>query len=212
LNSWLKQLDSQYTHILYVDARDVIFQGGLREICDAFNTLKSAVVIGTEGSPWPVREESFAKLFPKLAGGRNYPSAGVFMGRRSDVTATLDTLALVGDILDLKAPASSLPDLGIGAQFKVTYDRRRTADDDQFLWHLAYLNQLHFIKADGDSSLIITAGFSTPELMPNDHPLFCLNRGRLTRKDTLQSGPILHFPGARATSLAHPWAGYLGLL
>ena len=212
LREWIAKLRDTYTHVLYVDARDVVFQGDLQEVCDAFNAFESPIVIGTEPLPWPVRHHAYAKLFPQLTGGRNYPSAGVFMGDRTALENALQKFERVVSVMKGEGNTNGLPDLGSATNFETTEDQRRTIDDDQFLWHIAYLNQLVPIAADARGRLVTNAGFDERKLVPRANCTYSVVGGRLIHKETGCSPPILHFPGIPAQNVLHGWAGYLGLI
>jgi hypothetical protein len=209
------------THVLWIDARDVLLQAGAADICRAYAALDFPIVTGAERGSHPVyRDRDWdARTAAGGMGGRDSLNSGCWIGPRPLIADALDFLSALSCYLDGSLPRKALlslsPTLDTEAlDFCYRYCHAPRSEplqhDDQFLWQAAHLCKAFPIKLDDRCRLVAT--LSTHPELSFDNPQYAIRDARLTVRESGHTPPILHFAGQAPEYSILPWAGYLGLL
>lgn len=185
----LQAVPARFTHILYVDARDVLFAGGLEEICENYNDIGHPIVMAGESRCYPEgMPEEYLERFFNHDFGMNFHNAGTFMGERRSLMASLKLIQhLHEQVIQNKWPTG----------FQVH------ANNDQYLWQLA--SHENFVPLTIDYGCKI---FCNLPLCPYEKQDMSRDRFALTNGST---PAVLHFSGATANAMG-PWAHHFGLI
>jgi hypothetical protein len=182
--------------VLYLDGRDSLFLAGLDRIETAFLSLDARLVVSTEAECWPVAE--LAPRFPLHAAGCHWLNAGQWMGEREAVLLALGVLEDMWNCVRTGTRRDWPRDL---------FAHPRAAGDDQFLWHVAWLNHLIELTPDYEGRVFRNVNTLDRGLCNNRH--FDLDDG-VVYKPSGQRPCILHFSGYAANECMHQWGGMLG--
>lgn len=179
LRKWIDGLPESVKFLMFVDARDVLFNGGMIEICEAVNSSPDTVLVSTESACSP--DARFAHGFTPSINQRTYLNTGVYSGSRESVVAMLDAW------IERHAMNAGDP----------------WRDNDQHLGHVAFADG-HPMKLDTDGRL--SASIYGLDTAPPPNQQFDIVKGRLTWRDNSVSPCVVHFNGMDVSRLPEWWA------
>ena len=187
LRRWLEELPRRYSHVLYLDGIDTFFLRDLAACCEALNRCGKPILMGMEGHCFPLMNVTkWTAKFPPHRSNLRWPNAGVFMGRRNALTESLAVLA------ELSKPGNT------------PYYRVR--EDDQHLWHYAWLNGLVPLAPDYDCNLVLNINTHDNRIWDgNRHFSF---EPELVVRWSGARPAIVHSPGADWEGNLFKWAGF----
>jgi len=192
---WINGLPACFTHALYVDGRDTAFASSPEDICAAFNSFESPIVMGTERVAWPCREPSWLANFTgDREVARPYPQAGVFMGERGQLLDALEKLVELWAVMGKVSPDPEVADL---------WRLRHLRGEDQWLWQAGMIKQRINVALDTDQRLVANASYEADRIKKD---------GRFALNDRGGVPPIIHFPGGLFESWRDQAIGYFQLI
>ncbi len=199
LRTWIDELPAAVSRVIYVDAKDSIFSGGLTRIEQKFAALNSPIVTSAEAGCYPVRSQGWSSQFPALHRGRNWTCAGAFMGERRELISALDSLQELRERL-------------IRGEGNLEIVREWWTEnlDDQWYWQAARVLGLFPFELDPTFSIFASICCEYCYQL-TDNPVFDLQPGRLIDKSSGETPGILHFTGCYERWMAQ-WAGYLDVI
>ena len=187
LREWLDDLPNRYSYVLYLDGRDTFFLRDLAACCDALNGCGKPILMGMTGHCVPLRRVTeWTEKFPPHTSNRRWPNAGVFMGRRHELTESLAVLA------DLSKPGNT------------PYHRFR--DDDQHLWQYAWLNGLVPLAPDYECNLVLNINTHDNKIWDGNKD-FSFEPELVVRWSGARP-VIVHAPGPGKEGDMFKWAGF----
>ncbi len=207
LGRWIRSLEARFTHVLFIDCRDALFQGGADQVCAAYNAAEAPILIGAEEHCFPAAEGEWPCSFSPALGPRRFLNSGVWMADRGSADAALQQIATVQSIFQqTDAPER----LGPLAPFLKFTGQPSLLRDDQFLWQAACLSGAIEVKLDRQCALVYNR---LPKyLLPGPTWDEEYRDGRLHVRSSSSCPPILHFPGQELREGRDKWARALGIV
>jgi hypothetical protein len=118
LNGFFEQYVTDYTHILFCDAYDVVFASDLSRITETFLSFKSAIVFSTERRCWPDPN----RVYPECATPYRFLNSGLWMGEIKAAKEMINRILLNGVPLENLSDQQLYTEMFLSGNAPITLD------------------------------------------------------------------------------------------
>jgi hypothetical protein len=205
LRKWISDLPNRFSHVVFVDCKDVLFARSLGALCDGFNEIGAPIVFSAESICLPIVDTEWRERFPAAPGNRRWLNSGMWMARRAAALSAFDVIIDLSRRLNSPAPDEQLADI---------WKWRHLPDSDQIFWQICHLKELFPIYPDHDYRLFANIATMDRRLGSSNNNDFILDpvAGSVKLKSNGCQPSVLHFSGTAHAHCMQQWAGYLGLV
>jgi hypothetical protein len=182
------RLDNGYEYGFVMDARDVAIIGHVDTICDRLNEIieQGTVLFNADfnGSMFPYGAKWYRDLYFRMNGSHRILNAGLYAGRIVDLLQIMKMAELVRN--------EFLSNNFVHYICKLIFEtqKKRYADDDQFLYQLTSIIQPRLFKIDSEKQLLACVDV-TEKNYDLENRVNNYHKGKYSIGDAL----IIHMPG-----------------